>query len=169
MTMKNSLVISNWQLAISQTDQNQDQTEIKFKSKPLIAKFICQFDGFFIALHFLLRLNSCHRFAGLLLHPLCPESARFTNDAGENARDTLFIERAGILFHHASQHLAFPIAVICRQPRRNLDRGNFTGDGGTLVEQAKQLDIKRVNLASPVVECFAAIHGWLVGILIHAG
>ena len=105
----------------------------------------------------------------LLPHPLRAQSARFTDDAGENVDHALFIERTSIFFQHAGQHLAFPIAVIRRQGRGHLDRRNFTSDRGALVEQAKQLGIERVNLAAPVVERFFANNGLAVGFLVHAG
>ena len=96
----------------------------------------------------------------MLLHPLCAQAARLTDDAGENVSDALPVEGPRILFHHAGQHLAFTIAVVRRQARGDLDGSNFTGDGGALVEQAKQLGIERVNLAAPVVERLVAVNGW---------
>ena len=92
------------------------------------------------------------------LHTLRPQAARLADDAGEDVRDALLVEGTGILFHHAGQHLALTIAVVRQQARGNLDRGNLTGDGGALVEQAKQLGIERVNLATPVVERFVAVN-----------
>ena len=93
-----------------------------------------------------------------------PKTARLADDASENVGDTLLIEWASVLFHHAGQDLTLSIAVVCRQARGHLDRGNFTGDGSTLVEQAKQLGIERINLAAPVVERFLAVYGWLAGV-----
>jgi hypothetical protein len=110
-----------------------------------------------------------HLLLALFLHALCAQTACLTDDAGENVSDALLVERARVLFNDAGQHLALSIAVISRQPRGHLDRSNFTGHGGTLVEQAKQFGIERVNLVAPVVERFFADNGLVVNFLIHAG
>src|SRR4051794_27729634 len=81
----------------------------------------------------LLFLNCYGRTTVLLLHALRPEPASLADDASENVRDTLLIQRPGVLFHHAGQDLTLSIAVVCGQARGHLDRSNFTGDGGTLV------------------------------------
>src|SRR4029077_16871770 len=83
------------------------------------------------------------------LHALRAQPACLTDNAAEDRRDALLVERARVLLPHAGQHLFFALAVVRGQAGSGLDDRYLAGDRGTLVEQAQQFGIERIDFQSP--------------------
>jgi hypothetical protein len=73
------------------------------------------------------------------------QAARFVDDPLEHALHELRIDGPRCLFSEPSQHLAFTLRIVDREPGTALDLSDLLHELGALPEQAKDLGIDAVD------------------------